>query len=286
MTHVAGRSRRGIPKAWILPLLALTLLLAATAVGIFSRSIALDFLAWWPVWLLLLVIATLTRGRRWGRIRVSGVLAIVSVLLIGSFVVGHVQGWPVMPSASVQLVGPTPNAASKVALSAHPRGILEVRATDGGFLYSVLPVRRGGDTGPAMAREQVQGTNLSVDLSEVAEPGLYLFAGWELALHTGPTWDLSLGGRIDADLASLRLTGLQLDGEGSVDLGTAAGTVVVNVSGDFVLSVPANAPVRVVGDAVVPGDWLETENGHASPAQGEGWVVSVASGATLTVIGR
>ncbi len=286
MTHVAGRSRRGIPKAWILPVLALVVILALTALGIFSRSIVIDLAAWWPVWLLLVIATFLARGRRWGRVRLDGLVAVLGVAMLGLFVTGHILGWQAMPSASPLLVGPSPNAASTVALSARVQGSLEVDAVDTGFLYTVGPVRRGGDVGPPEAVEQVQGTNLTVRLDQVDDPGPYTFAGWDVALHQGPTWNLSLGGRIDADLSRLRIIGLQLDGEGRVVLGTAADTVVVNVSGEFTLSIPEGAPVRVVGEAEVPGDWDETSQGFESPTPGDGWVISVAETASLTVTHR
>lgn len=283
MTHVAGRSRRGIAKAWILPVLALVLILALTAIGVFSRSIVIDLVAWWPVWLLLVVATFLARGRRWGRIRLGGLVAVLGVMVLALFTTGHVLGWQAMPSASPLLVGPSANAASTVALSARIQGALDVHAVDSGFLYTVGPVRRGGDVGPPEAVEQVQGTNLTVRLSQVDDPGPYTFAGWDVALHQGPTWNLSLGGRIDGDLSLLRLIGLQLDGAGSVRLGTATESVVVNVSGEFTISIPTGAPVRVVGEANVPTDWAATSQGFDSPVPGDGWVISVAEGASLTV---
>ena len=95
--------------------------------------------------------------------------------------------------------------------------------------------------------------------------------------------NLSLGGSIEADLSRLQLTGLQLSGEGTVGLGSADGNVVVNVSGVFEIAIPAGTPARVVGDAVVPDGWAESAEGSASPTPGEGWVISVAEGTSLTV---
>jgi hypothetical protein len=283
MTHVAGSSRRGIPKAWILPLLAVVLILGGIALDLFSRSIVIDFAAWWPVWALLLVLTLVLRGRRWGKVRLSALVPILWVVALGVFVTGHVQGWQAMPSASVQLIGPSPEAGSNVALSADIEGALEVGSGESGFLYEVEPVRRGGEVGTPEATEQVQGTNISVRLQPVADPGPYTFAGWLLDLHESPEWNLSLGGSIDADLSRLRLTGLQLNGEGQVALGKTAGSVVVNVNGAFRIAVPAATPVRVVGDAVVPDSWVESAEGWASPTPGNGWVISVAEGTSLTV---
>jgi hypothetical protein len=284
MTHVAGGSRRGIPKAWVLPLLAMVLILAGIALDLLSRSIVVDFAAWWPVWALLLVLTIVLRGRRLGKVRLSGLVPILWVVALGVFVTGHVQGWQAMPSASVQLIGPSPEAGSNVALSADIDGTLEVGTGESGFLYEVEPVRSGGDVGTPEATEQVQGTNISVHLRPVTDPGLYTFSGWAVDLHESPVWNLSLGGSIEADLSRLRLTGLQLNGVGQVALGGTTESVVVNVNGAFRISVPAGTPVRVAGDAVVPDGWVKTSGGSASATPGNGWVISVAEGTSLTVI--
>ena len=106
MTHIAGGSRRGVPKVWILPVLALVMILIAISLGILSRSVLVDLIAWWPVWLVLVVLAFLSRGRRWGRVRVSALVAILSVLVLGAFITGHILGWTAMPSAATVLNGP------------------------------------------------------------------------------------------------------------------------------------------------------------------------------------
>ena len=283
MTRVAAGSRRGIPKAWILPLLGLVLTLAATYTGLFSQSIAIDFLAWWPVWALLVLLTVLARGRRLGRVRLSGLVPIVSVMALGLFVTGHALGWEAMPSASNQLIGPDPGSASAVALSAHVAGVIEVDSGQSGFLYAVDPLRWGGDVGPPAAVEQVQGPNLSVRLEPAADPGLYTFSGWRLDLDEGPIWNLSLGGEVTADLSRLHLSALQVNGTGDVALGAVSESVVVNVSGTFEIAVPPTVPVRVVGDAVVPRGWTESTEGFASPTPGNGWVISVGENSALRV---
>jgi hypothetical protein len=283
MTHIAGGSRRGIPKAWILPLLAVVLILGAVYLDLVSRSIAVDFLAWWPVWVVLVILAFLARRRRWGRVRVSGLIPILWVTALGLLVTGHVLGWEAMPSTSIRLAGPAAGSASTAALSAQIDGVLDVGSGQSGFLYAIDPVRRGGDIGPPTAVEQIQGTNISVALEPFEDPGLYTFAGWLLHLDEGPTWNISLGGDLDADLRRLRLSGLQLNGEGDVSLGSVPESVVVSVSGDFELTVPPGVPVRVVGEAVVPAGWVEGSDGMESPTPGNGWVVSVGEGSSLTV---
>jgi hypothetical protein len=283
MTHIAGGSRRGVPKVWILPVLALIAILVAISLGLLSRSVLIDVIAWWPVWLVLVVIALLARGRRWGRVRVSALVAIFSVAVLGLFITGHILGWTAMPSAATGLNGPQAGSVSTGALSARIDGQLEVGSGQSGFLYAVEPVRRGGEIGPPAANEQLQGPNLAVTLDPSPDPGLYTFAGWVLDLDEAPMWSLSLAGEIEADLTRLRLSSLQLDGEGSAALGAVAEDVVVTVSGDFEISLPPGAPARVVGEAAVPQGWAETNDGYEGPTLGAGWVISVGEGSSLTV---
>ena len=283
MTHRFAGARRGVPRAWILPVLGLALIVAAALLGYLSRSVFHDFIAWWPVWLLLLGLTLLARGRRWGRVRVMALVPILWVIVLGLFVTGHILGWPAMPSASTNLNGPQAGSVATGALSASIEGRLEVGTGQSGFLYSVEPVRRGGDIGPPVAVEQIQGANIAVAISPSEEPGLYTFAGWKLDLDEAPVWSLSLGGDVEADLSRLRLASLQLSGRGEAILGSVTDSVVVTVSGDFEVKVPADVPARVVGHAVVPAGWLQSSDGFESPVPGPGWVISIGKGSSLTV---
>lgn len=283
MTWRIGGSRRAVPRAWVLPVLALVLLLVAVYLGFLSRSVVHDLIAWWPAWLILLILVLLARGRRWGRIRVSALVPVVWVTVFALFVSGHLLGWALMPSASTDLNGPQAGSATTGALSARIDGRLRVGSGESGFLYAVEPLKRGGDIGPPVAVEQLQGANIAIDLEDSPDPGLYTFAGWAIDLDESPVWSLSLGGEIEADLSRLGLSSLQLNGAGSASLGPVANNVVVTISGDFEIIVPAGIPARVVGQAEVPSGWAEVSDGFESPTPGPGWVISVGQEASLTV---
>ena len=214
----------------------------------------------------------------------SALVAILSVLVLGAFISGHILGWAAMPSAATGLNGPQAGSVSTGALSARIDGQLEVGSGQSGFLYAVEPVRRGGQIGPPTANEQLQGPNIAVALDPSPDPGLYTFAGWEVDLDEAPTWSLSLAGEIEADLTRLRLSSLQIDGAGSAALGAAPENIVVTVSGVFEIILPPGVPARVVGEATVPAGWAPTNDGYESPTAGAGWVISVGEGSSLTVI--
>ena len=283
MTHLPGGPRRRIPRAWLFPLAAAVAILVAAAAGYLSRSVVIDLLAWWPVWLLLGLLAFLAGGRRWGKVRFAGLVPLLAFAVVGVFLAGHLEGWPAMPSSSLRLVGPEVGPETVGAVSARIDGDLLVDSGALPFLYRVIPIRRGGLVAMADAIEQVQGAAISVNLRPLSDPGAYTFSGWDVVLAKEVTWAIALGGAIRADLSGLAVTELQLAGDGRVVLGEASEPTAVTVEGDFELVVPSGTPLRVIGDANVPVGWKEAPDGWLAPAVGEGWVVSVAAGATLVV---
>jgi hypothetical protein len=283
MTHTASGSSPGVPRAWLLPIGVLVGILLAAVAGWLSRSVVVDFVAWWPVWLLVGSLTFVAGRRRLGKVRLSGLVPLVALAALGVFLAFHILGWDVMPSSSASLVGPSSDTVTTAAMSARIDGRLKVGLGQPGFLYSVVPIRTGGDTGLPEAVERTQGASMAVVLEPVSDPGLYSFAGWSLGLDPAPAWSLSLGGVLSADLTALRVTELQLEGEGSVRLGTPMAETPVSVSGDFEIEVPNGSAVRVVGVAEVPEGWTETSDGWDSPAGAGGWVVSVSEGSTLAI---
>jgi hypothetical protein len=283
MTHTASGAGRGVSRAWLLPIVVVFGILVYAALGWLSRSVVIDFIAWWPVWALIAGLAILARGRRLGRVRLPGIVPLIALAALVVFLGFHLLGWDAMPSSSASLVGPASDSATTAAMSARIEGRLDVGLGQTGYLYSVVPIRTGGDTGLPEAVERTQGTSMAVVLQPVADPGLNTFAGWGLELDPAPAWALSLGGQLSADLTAIRVTELQVEGEGSVRLGTPMAETPVSVSGDFVIEVSGGSAVRVVGQAEVPEGWTETSDGWDSPAGAGGWVISVSAGSTLAI---
>jgi hypothetical protein len=253
------------------------------AVGVFSRAMFIDFLAWWPVWITLGATGYFTRGRRVGQLNLNAVVPLVALVAVGLFVWGYLAGWALMPSASTRLNGPLEGPATSVALSATIDGQIDVAPSDLGFVYSVVRKRGGGQVGLPEANEKAQGSALGIVLTPVADPGLNTFSGWEMGLSTVPVWSFTLSGYIDADLADLVVSELNLDGSGKVALGTPIADASVTVSGGFKISVPVGVAVTVSGEATVPEGWSQTAGGWTSPGSGPGWIVTVSGGSALTV---
>ena len=282
MTHRAAGADRSVPRIWLLPIFALTVILGVTAGGVLSRSLLLDLLAWWPVWLAITLLTVLARRRQLGRMRLSGLIPLLASAALIAFTAGHVYGWMVMPSAAQELNGPLADSATVAALSAGVDGDLRV-GEGASLLYEVGPVRRGGDIGIPEAVEQVRESAISIILQEPSDPGFHSFSGWDILLSAIPAWSLTLEGHIEADLSGLRMTGLVLSGDGLVTLGLVESSTPASVSGAFELVVPSGFPVRILGAATVPATWEQLSDGWRSPASGEGWVISVREGSSLSI---
>ena len=229
MTHRATGAGIGVPRIWLLPIIVVAGLVFVTASGWLSVSIVLDFLAWWPVWILLVGLVFLAKGRRIWKVRLSGLVSVLVTAGLLLFAAGHILGWAVMPSSSQRLVGPVTGSEPSAALSARIDGQISV-AQGSGFLYEVDPIRRGGEIGVPSASEQVHGANISVLLEAPLDPGFYKFAGWDMTLSGLPTWNLTLEGEIDADLSELDVSGVQVFGSGVLALGQVSTVVPATVA--------------------------------------------------------
>lgn len=282
MTRLAVGFGRGFPRIWLLPIGVLTLVLGIAVSGRLSRSIVADLIAWWPVWVGIAIAAYLLRERKVGHFRVAGIVPLVALAFVGLFVLGHLLGWTVMPSASQRLVGPEVGGFTAASLQAEIDGVIEV---SGGseYLYRVEPVKRGGGFGIPGANEQVSNSAISVVLTPPGDPGLYTYAGWDIGLSDVPRWSLDLDGAVDADLTSTGVEALSLAGEGRVRLGDVDGETPISVSGSFRLVVPADVPARVIGVASAPASWTRDADGAIAPTFGEGWVINVDSGAEVVI---
>jgi hypothetical protein len=105
-----------------------------------------------------------------------------------------------------------------------------------------------------------------------------------LSLNDQPRWSLVLGGAIDADLTSLVVTDLSLNGGGVVRLGAAVGETAVSVGGSFQIVVPTDSPARVIGVASAPSSWTSDAEGALAPTFGEGWVITIEPGADVRIV--
>ena len=267
---------------WLLPLAALTGLLAAVATGFLSRSLVLDLIAWWPAWVAVLLFAFAVRNRRMGRLLLSGFAPLLALGGLATLTAAHLQGWPGLPSSEPRLVGPRAEGVETAEMHARVDGQLVVGRGDE-FVYVVGPVRRGGTVAIPDALEESSGSHTSVVLGPPRPPGFYGFAGWDLRLASGPVWSLDLEGDLRADLTGLALADVRCSGTGVLRLGPVSTPTTVTLSGDIELIVPVGTAVRIIGSAQVPSSWTALVDGWESPGGGDGWLVEVLEASTVKV---
>lgn len=270
---------------WLLVGAVIFAVVSGVVGGVLSRALVVDAVALWPLFLGGIVLGTgiWALARRWTRRGGFPPLVVFSTLILACGL--HLSGWDALPSATARLTGPgLAGIDPPVSLAVRLEGELGIDDGPGAPLYRIDPILRGGGVGAPEATEIRTGGNLAIELGQVDAPGWYRFAGWELRLSPATSWDLALGGELDADMRSLAVTSADLAGEGEVRLGPPPFGGQVTVRGDITLMVPADAPAQVRGPASVPADWPREGNTATSPADGPGWTIIVAEGGRLVVV--
>jgi hypothetical protein len=266
---------------------AIVSIAAGVVGGILAPSVVLDVVSLWPLAVgAFFVAAALLPLRKRGPARISAVLPLLLITMLGASVVLHLTAWNQLPSASADIVGPRAVGVNEAELTLDLSGRLSVSA-DAGDLYSVAIERQGGSTGVPEALESLfEDGPLFVVLRETDGGRWFQTSGWELQLGANPTWSLTLASPdLRADLGTLRVGDLDLRGAGSLELPRPAeNDITVDLDGAFRVEVPADTSVEIIGEAVVPGGWVETVDGYESLFSGASLVIRVAEGSRVEVV--
>jgi hypothetical protein len=173
-------------------------------------------------------------------------------------------------------------------LTIHPEGRLEISMAGGPSeqspIYQVGFIRLGGGVGVPSAEEVTNQTGLTVAVQDSGTTPWFRYRGWRLQLSAQTQWNLSVGGEITGSLIGLDIASLSIDGTGALRLGVTSHLVPIAVRGNVSLIIPDDAAVEVLGNARVPEGWETSAGGSKSPVAGEGWLISVAEGASLVII--
>ncbi len=272
--------------AWLMVAVIIVSVAAGVVGGILAPSVVLDVISLWPLAVgAFFVAAALLPLRKHGPARITAVLPLLLITMLGSSVVLHLTGWEQLPSSSADLNGPRAAGVQDAELTLDLTGRLSITAGSGD-LYSARVERRGGSTGvPEALESSFEEGPTFVVLQEVDGGRWFQTSGWELALAGGPRWSLVLGSPdLDADLSGLQLKSIKLSGQGTVSLprpgeiGTSA-----TVDGVYEIHIPAETGVVVTGVAVVPGGWAETVEGYQSPFVGPTISITVVESARVEI---
>lgn len=283
----AGRSASVWPIwAWIMVLVGFAVTGVGILGGVFSRSLVLDLISFWPgLILVMLVAAALYPFHRGEWSRLAAVVPLLLLTWLGSTITLYLSEWSILPSASADFTGPDIAAESNGRISVSNQGDLNVTASSEPAMYSIETIRRGGATSAPISLERSDSDGFQVLISERTEPNWFVSKGWRLKLATSVAWDLELeAGNLDADLGDLAVTALRLAGAGRVVLPEGSGSTPVVVDGDYELIVPEGTAMLISGGNVqVPSNWIETDGSWRSPVDGDGYLVTVTGEAAVVV---
>ena len=273
--------------AWLMVAVAIVSIAAGVVGGILAPSVVLDVVSLWPLVVgAFFVAAALLPLRKRGPARISAVLPLLLVTMLGTSVVLHLTGWERLPSASADVVGPRSVGIESAELALELSGQLSLAAGEGD-LYSVRIERSGGSTGvPEALESSFEDGPFFVVLRETEGGTWFQTSGWQLLLGSEPLWSLSVGSPdLDADLTGLRLKSLVLLGAGSAAVPSPGeDDIPIVVEGRYQVRVPIETSVEVIGVATVPGGWVETGDGHQSPFPGPSLVITVVDGAEVVIV--
>jgi hypothetical protein len=273
------------------PLGTLAVLIAAVVAGgvgvgseILSPGLTLDLISLWPGLVPAALAAILVSFRRAWRRRLGALPQLLALSWLALGVAAHLDGWPPLPSSAAELAGPE-NGYATGSLEVHLDGLLEVAAGEDTLLYQVGFIRLGGEIGLAEAEEVILDEAIAVALQDSGTTSFFSYAGWRVALSSRPVWSLDLDGEIGADLTGLQISGVSAGGSGWLRLGSFDTPTPLEITrGDFEVTVPAATPVTITGNAQVPESWVEVDGGYRAPVGGDGLVITVAEGASVSII--
>jgi len=272
--------------AWIMVAFGLTVTGVGVVGGVFPRSLILDLISFWPgLILVMLVAAALYPFHRGQWSRLAAVVPLLVLSWLGSTIALHLAEWRVLPSAAADFDGPAIGGIDQASMTAVTGGELLIVFSDSSSLYEVQTIRRGGSTPAPRSLERVDGARAQVTINERDPDTWFVARGWRVRLNAGASWSVDLeAGEMEADLSGGRITSLRLAGAGEVVLPEPLAEVEVIVDGRFALNLPAGVAMRVSGSEVtVPANWTGGDGEWASPGTGDGYVVTVTSGAALVV---
>lgn len=246
--------------------------------GVIAPGLLLDAIALWPGLVPAFLAAIVTTIRRRWRRRSGAISPLLVITWIVLTAAAHIGGWAALPSSAGELIGPAPELGL-ATMRVRVDGRLLVGATESTYLYEVRYLRLGGQVGIPEAVETTTVAALEVVVRDRGTTPWFRYAGWRLGLDPETEWNLHLDGEIAGDVSELVIGSLTLVGAGSLTLGVATGPTPVTVMGDFILDLPSGVPAMATGNFIAPSSW----NGDSSATAGEGWIISVAEGATVRI---
>jgi len=128
--------------------------------------------------------------------------------------------------------------------------------------YSVDIINRPGKIGYPQVIETLVGNPRAILIQEIETSRLLQVSGWNINLGNQNNWKLEvLSFESKFDLNNVNLSNSKITGTGEIIFGESLVVDEVTLSGSYKVYVSENLPVVIIGNALVPSDWINATIG-------------------------
>jgi hypothetical protein len=230
--------------------------------GLLRISIIYDYLDYWPLTLLPMVLVLIPRSEFITEtIKFYSYAVLISIGLI--FLLGHFTKAQFLGTYSYQssFDNLTLNQVDSYRVIINENNSINLKSVEGTG-YKVDIINKSGSSGYPEAVETLAGEPLAVIFRGVETSKLLQVKGWELDLGSKTKWELDIFA-IDSNysLDNLELSNASLSGTGEIYLGENLKLEKLILNGVYEITVSKNLPIVVSGSAETPSAWINATIG-------------------------
>jgi len=230
--------------------------------GILRPSIIYDYLDYWPVTFIPILLILIPRSRV-----VSEAIKFYSYALLISigtlFLIGHMLNATFLGTYSTDYsfenLDLSKDETYKLVIDEDNSIILN--SFDGSG-YKIDIIDKPGDSGYPEAIETLAGNPNGLIFRSVNTSPLLKVKGWDIQLGGSNVWELDIFSiDSDLDLNNLEIKTAYLSGTGTINLGENLILEELVINGVYTISVSKNLPIVVSGKAETPSNWINASIG-------------------------
>ena len=231
--------------------------------GYLRPSIIYDYIDYWPITILpILLITIFRRSSLYEILRNIVNMFLIVVILIFSF--GHLFDSKFLTTYEYDsfFQNKELNPDFKYSLFIDLDGKLDLNSFQG-IGYTAEIIDAPGNIGYPESIETLLGEPRAIIFRELETSSLLKVKGWNINLGNQNIWELDIFS-LDSfiNLSDLKLSPSKLSGTGEIILGTNLEIEVLLLSGNYEVTVPNDLSILVKGQAQVPEQWLNASVGN------------------------
>ncbi len=129
--------------------------------------------------------------------------------------------------------------------------------------YKVDIINKPGEIGYPETIETLIGDPKALIFREIDTDRLFQIKGWDLQLGNNNLWKLDLiSFDSEISLDNISLSSSEIVGTGEIYLGSNLNAEEIKLNGNYKVIVSNELPIVVIGDAVVPTNWINATIGY------------------------